>query len=64
MKSQYFIKNKNSWIHVTPLKKIINPILRKIQFWTNSPVVIASECDMRNDVPIFKYYKLCRVKYR
>ena len=44
-----------NWRHVTIIKKIVNPILRKIQFYTNKPYVIASvtNFDIDNN-PIFK----------
>jgi hypothetical protein len=29
-------------IHSTRLKRIVNPVLRKLQFWTDKPFVIYS----------------------
>lgn len=36
-KDKYFVYNAgyNCWMHRTPLKCFINPILRFIQFWTD-----------------------------
>lgn len=45
--------------HRTKVKCIINPILRKIQFFTNKPYVIASVTDHG----YFLYYKIMRVLY-
>lgn len=60
-----FVKRHNgSWNHCTRIKCICNPILRKIQFFTNKPFVIASICDINGDqVPVFKYYVFTRVEY-
>ncbi len=46
-------------IHRTKLKLTINPILRKIQFWTNEPYVIASKFNNGE----FVSYTIQRVKY-
>jgi len=46
-------------MHRTKVKRIINPILRKIQFFTNKPYVIASVTDHG----YFLYYKIMRVLY-
>ena len=44
-------------IHSTRLKRIINPILRKIQFWTFRPYVIVSIFEKdENKNFIFKKY--------
>ena len=51
------------WRHKTPLKCLINPILRKIQFWTKKPLVIASKTDIVNNIPHFRGYVLTRVGY-
>lgn len=68
---RFFFKDKkrNAWRHRTPIKCIINPILRAIQFWTSKPYVICSicdykECDVTHDsVPFFVKYSLMRVEY-
>ena len=50
-------------MHRTPLKCIVNPILRKIQFWTDEPWVISSICkkDEKGTWHFIKY-ELARVK--
>lgn len=51
-------------MHRTPLKCIVNPILRKIQFWTDEPWVISSICEKdENGTWHFIKYELARVKY-
>lgn len=52
--------------HRTKLKCFVNPILRKIQFFTNHPFVIASICDFvcekdGEQTYIFYYYRFQRV---
>lgn len=62
----YFVYDEEykEWRHKTPLKCFINPILRKIQFWTDKPFVIASICDVsENNKPVFLKYTIKRVKY-
>lgn len=54
----------NTINHRTKLKLIVNPILRKIQFYTSRPWVIASECTYRNGRYYFVRYKIARVNYR
>lgn len=45
-KNQYYqISSNFGWVHRTPLKVAINPILRTIQFWTDCPYVIVSITD-------------------
>ena len=46
-KDEYFVYNSeyDCWMHRTPLKCFINPILRAIQFWTDKPFVIYSNCE-------------------
>ena len=56
-KYYYFHKRYKIWMHRTPLKLFINPILRFIQFWTTKPFVIASDTDFdMNDIVL--YYSL------
>ena len=65
MFEKYSYENKTYWKHKTPLKCIINPILRKLQFFTDSPFVISSECEFRKDQdPKFIRYRFQRVAYR
>lgn len=61
--NQYYILTPNGWIHSTPLKRVINPILRTIQFYTNKPYVIASMTEFENDIPKFGGYVFKRVWY-
>lgn len=52
----------NCWMHRPKFKVILNPILRKLQFFTKKPWVIVSYVDMSNDIPVFKGYGLERVE--
>jgi len=63
-----FVYEDDTWKHKTRLKCIVNPILRKLQFWTDRPYVIASDCFYVHHftlgkIPVFIGYKFCRVKY-
>lgn len=69
-KDDYFVYNfeYDCWMHRTPLKCFINPILRFIQFWTNEPFVIYSNCEKicgekENAKWHFEGYGFGRVKY-
>ena len=64
-KDDYFIYNKeyDCWTHRTPLKCIINPILRFIQFYTNKPFVIYSECEEIDGKWHFIKYGFGRIEY-
>lgn len=64
-KDDYFIYNKeyDCWMHRTPLKCIINPILRFIQFYTNKPFVIYSECEEVDGKWHFIKYGFGRIEY-
>lgn len=66
--SKYYVFEDNQWKHKTPLKLVINPILRRLQFWTSSPYVIASKSEWKypnNEVhlrqPYFVEYTFERV---
>lgn len=39
---KYLVFENGCWKHKHPIKLIINPILRKLQFFTNRPYVITS----------------------
>ena len=40
---RFWIKRSNgNWSHCSPIKVIINPILRILQFYTDQPYVIVS----------------------
>lgn len=58
----YFDREYKCWIHRTRLKLIVNPILRKLQFFTKKPWVIASIVDMKDGVPKFIKYSLYRTE--
>lgn len=64
-KDKYFVYNSeyDCWMHRTPLKCIINPILRFIQFWTDEPYVIYSKCKMINEKWHFEGYGFGRIHY-
>lgn len=47
--------------HRTPLKCIVNPILRRIQFWTDRPWVITSLMKEVDDRLTFVRYEFHRV---
>jgi len=46
-------------VHRSTLKLTVNPILRKLQFFTNKPFVIASKFENG----LFVKYKFMRVRY-
>lgn len=62
---RYYVVGSHGVRHRSPLKLVVNPILRVLQFWTNNPYVIASKserisyCDYK-----FIGYKFMRVRYR
>lgn len=61
--NMFYDKVHKCWMHRSLLKRIINPILRTLQFWTDRPLVIASNCEMNKDgIPEFKHYCLARIK--
>ena len=59
----YFHRKYKIWMHRTPLKKVLNPILRLVQLWSIKPYVIASKTIFVNDKPHFSGYSFCRVEY-
>ena len=60
----YFHKLYRIWMHRTPLKRLVNPVLRRIQFWTMKPYVIASNTVFDTEgKPHFRGYSICRVEY-
>lgn len=62
---KYYKKDPDSgcWMHRSPLKLILNPILRKLQFWTREPLVICSNTIFDEDeVPHFQSYGLIRTR--
>lgn len=64
-KDEYFVYNSeyDCWMHRTPLKCFVNPILRAIQFWTDKPYVIYSNCEKIEEKWHFKKYGFGRIKY-
>lgn len=64
-KDEYYVQDTECgcWMHRTPLKCFLNPILRKIQFLTKEPFVICSKTDFdEKGVPHFKGYGLIRTR--
>ena len=61
---KYYQKIDNNWVHKAPIKVLLNPILRKIQFWRDDPYVIASVTEWKKKQPRFVKFKFCRVQYR
>lgn len=58
---KYLVYEDGCWMHKHPLKLIVNPILRKLQFFTNKPYVIASKFDKQRTK--FIGFTFCRVRY-
>lgn len=63
-KDKYFVYDETykTWLHRTPLKCILNPILRKVQFWTDHPYVIYSDVEIKDNVPHFLGYGIAKIK--
>lgn len=49
-------------VHTTRLKRIVNPVLRKIQWFTQSPFVIAPKVKHKGTNCYFTGYTIRRVK--
>jgi len=62
--NKYYKKLKTGWIHRAPIKVVINPILRTLQFWRDDPYVISSVTEWIDKKPNFIKFKFCRVQYR
>lgn len=62
MKNYYIKFDNGNWGHRHPIKIIINPVLRFIQFWTNAPYVIASKTEFNNGKPNFIKFTFTKVK--
>lgn len=62
-KDRYYIKvGPSSWIFRSPLIRVVNPILRAIQFWAQEPwVLVAVSSDNGHDRPHFWYYEFVRL---
>lgn len=52
----YYSKIGSCTVHRSPLKVIINPILRSIQFYTKYPYVIVSITEFNKGTPHFIKY--------
>ena len=62
-KDKYYVQDPECgcWMHRTPLKCFLNPILRKIQFWTKDKCVIGSKTEFdENGIPHFKGYGMVK----
>ena len=62
--NEYYQSIGGVWIHKAPIKVLLNPLLRKIQFWRNDPYVIASVTEFIDKQPKFIKFTFCRVQYR
>ena len=60
---RYYVCEDGLWMHRSPLKLALNPVLRKLQFWTRKPWVIASRTEFGTGRPHFTGYTLARVEY-
>lgn len=60
---KYYVKVDGQWRHRSPLKCILNPVLRTIQFWRQEPYVIATVTDFVDGQPHFVKYQVARIKY-
>lgn len=58
--NSYYIQASGHWYHKTPLKSIVNPILRRLQFWTDIPYVIGSKTEYIKGYPNFTGYRMVR----
>ena len=64
-KDKYYVQDPDCgcWMHRSPLKRIINPILRKIQFWAKDKLVIGSKTEFdENGIPHFKGYGIVKTR--
>ncbi len=61
-KDKYFFTVNGKLIHKSPIKVWLNPILRRIQFYTNKPYVITSITEWKQDgTPTFVKYAIRQV---
>ena len=61
-KNKYYVFDKQ-WMHKSPIKLLVNPILRRLQFFTDRPYVIGSETEFVEGKPQFIKYKFVRVLF-
>lgn len=62
--NEYYIKIDGNLCHRAPIKLLVNPVLRWLQFWLDDPYVIASITEFKNNEPDFIKFKVMRVRYR
>lgn len=62
--TDHFYKIDGRWCHGPLWKRIINPILRVVQFWSDRPYVFYSRCSHYDgdDPPRFISYGFGRVR--
>lgn len=63
MKNKHYKQIAGKWVHRTPLKLIVNPILRKLQWRTDRPFVVASRTEWVDSKPQFRGYVFVRVEH-
>lgn len=57
-----FYNIDGNWYHGPWWKRVVNPILRTLQFWTDRPYVVYSQCDVRTTPPTFLRYGFGRIR--
>lgn len=63
-KDEYFhYHNSEGYSHRSPVKSILNPVLRAVQFWSNRPYVIATDVDFMDDPKIAPLARVTFVGY-
>jgi hypothetical protein len=65
-KDKYYIKlEDNNWVHRSPLKCFINPILRFLQKNSKRKLLLGSKTEFdKNGIPRFKGYSFSWVLYK
>lgn len=58
----YYHKINGCEVHRSPLKCIVNPVLRLLQFWRKDPYVIATKTEYIKGYPNFVSYTFQRVE--
>ena len=64
-RDKYYVQDTDCgcWMHRSTLKRIINPILRKIQFCAKDKLVIGSNTEFdENGIPHFKGYGMVKTR--
>lgn len=57
-----YVNINGHWHHKPMIKRICNPILRIIQFWTDRPYVIVSYTEFIRGYPNFLKYGINKIK--